>query len=360
MHILDGPLLCVQHLGHPPNFYEDVQDGNLSPNNDALIYSTIGPIVNYVHTREGDSLEELGSHRSDYTQLNFAAGGRMDFGIWSIRFSADAKEIVAGANHGSIFLYDIESRKTVLRIQAHQDDVNAVCFADEMSSNVLVSGSDDTLIKIWDRRSMRGMTPSGVLVGHTEGLTFVSPKGDNRYLVSNGKDQTAKLWDLRKLYSAEAARDLKPRNAGVPQWDYRGPLYRKPRHVKHPNDVSICTYTGHAVLQTLIRCHFSPAMSTGQRYIYSGSSDGRIHIWGLDGQVANVLDRRDVKGIHADPAMVPRSLAKPEGTPNPIHSGGTTVRDVSWHPLRPEMMSTSWESRGGSSGSVVMHRWNDL
>lgn len=36
-------------------------------------------------------------------------------------------------------------------------------------------------------------------------------------------------------------------------------------HVKHPNDVSVCTYTGHAVLQTLIRCHFSPASTTGQR-----------------------------------------------------------------------------------------------
>lgn len=43
--------------------------------------------------------------------------------IWSIRFSADAKEIVAGANHGSIFLYDIERQQTTLRVPAHNDDV---------------------------------------------------------------------------------------------------------------------------------------------------------------------------------------------------------------------------------------------
>jgi WD repeat-containing protein 23 len=81
-------------------------------------------------------------------------------------------------------LYDIESRRSVLRIRAHQADVNAVCFADRASSNVLVSGSDDATLKIWDRRSLSGEKPSGVLVGHTEGLTFVSPKGDGRYVVS--------------------------------------------------------------------------------------------------------------------------------------------------------------------------------
>lgn len=48
-----------------------------------------------------------------------------------------------------------------------------------------------------DRRSLRGDTPAGVLVGHTEGLTYVASKGDGRYCVSNGKDQSMKLWDLR-------------------------------------------------------------------------------------------------------------------------------------------------------------------
>lgn len=37
-------------------------------------------------------------------------------------------------------------------------------------------------------------------------------------------------------------------------------------------------FTGHEVLRTLIRCHFSPAETTGQQYIYSGSSDGKIHV----------------------------------------------------------------------------------
>jgi WD40 repeat protein len=61
------------------------------------------------------------------------------------------------------------------------------------SSNVLVSGSDDNYLKVWDRRSLgdsgRHTKPSGVLVGHTEGITYVDPKGDGRFVLSNGKDQ---------------------------------------------------------------------------------------------------------------------------------------------------------------------------
>lgn len=45
-------------------------------------------------------------------------------------------------------MYDIETRRSVLELDGHNDDVNAVCFADQ-SSNVLFSGSDDSLIKVW-------------------------------------------------------------------------------------------------------------------------------------------------------------------------------------------------------------------
>lgn len=41
-------------------------------------------------------------------------------------------------------------------------------------------------------------------------------------------------------------------------------------------DTSLMTYRGHSVLQTLIRCHFSPEISTGQKYIYTGCAQGRV------------------------------------------------------------------------------------
>ena len=41
-------------------------------------------------------------------------------------------------------------------------------------------------------------------------------------------------------------------------------------------DTSVMTYRGHSVLQTLVRCHFSPEFTTGQRYIYTGCAAGRV------------------------------------------------------------------------------------
>lgn len=98
-------------------------------------------------------------------------------------------------------VYDINAERRTLNVTGHQDDVNAVCFADESSTNILVSGSDDGYVKVWDRRSLSSSTPSGVLAGATEGITYTSPKGDGRYVVVNSKDQAARLYDLRKMRS---------------------------------------------------------------------------------------------------------------------------------------------------------------
>ncbi len=75
----------------------------------------------------------------------------------------------------------------VLTVPAHDDDVNTVAYAEQDQPHVLYSGSDDGLINVWDRRCLG--KPSGTLIGHTEGVTFVDSKHDGRYLISNGKDQ---------------------------------------------------------------------------------------------------------------------------------------------------------------------------
>lgn len=41
---------------------------------------------------------------------------------------------------------------------------------------------------VWDRRILEDQKPVGVMVGHTQGITHIHPKGDGRYFISNGKD----------------------------------------------------------------------------------------------------------------------------------------------------------------------------
>ncbi|KAL1634497.1 hypothetical protein SLS56_002190 [Neofusicoccum ribis] len=277
--------------------------------------------------------------------------------IWSLRFSGDGREIVAGTGDRSVYVYDIERGQSILRIPGHDDDVNAVCYGDPNSPHILYSGSDDTTLKVWDRRSMGDGREAGVFLGHTEGLTYVDSKGDGRYVLSNGKDQTAKLWDLRNMMSAREA-DKIDINQYTTGFEYRTNSYDESDYRPHPHDRSLVTFRGHSVLKTLIRCHFSPPGSTDSRYVYSGSYDGSVYIWNLDATLAGKVDV-----LKATRNSRPRDADLLAETYDFIGRNGgtwqTCVRDASWHPNAPVIAATSWNGWGTSLGTCTVHTWND-
>lgn len=299
-----------------------ITDTTLSPDQRFLAYSSITPIIHMVNVgRQGEAVESIQNVTDIHEALNFglmSGGHERQFGIWSVSFSGDGREMVAGASDTAMYIYDLETQRTVLRVRGHNDDVNAVAFADD-TSNTILTGSDDNNIKLWDRRSLSSGNnrPAGVLIGHTQGLTHIDARGDGRYLISNSKDQTLKLWDLRKMCSQQEAVNI-TRTTRLPNlnWDYRWMEYPATGvAITHPNDCSIATYRGHRVLQTLIRCYFSPAHSTGQRYIYTGSQDGSVWFYDL---------------VTCEP------VAR-------VRHHRVTVRDVSWHPWLPMCASISWD-----------------
>ncbi|KAK7731379.1 hypothetical protein SLS57_001318 [Botryosphaeria dothidea] len=277
--------------------------------------------------------------------------------IWSLRFSGDGREIVAGTGDRSVYVYDIERGQSILRIPGHDDDVNAVCYGDPNSPHILYSGSDDTTLKVWDRRSMGDGREAGVFLGHTEGLTYVDSKGDGRYVLSNGKDQTAKLWDLRNMMSAREA-DKIDINQYTTGFEYRTNSYDESDYRPHPHDRSLVTFRGHSVLKTLIRCHFSPPGSTDSRYVYSGSYDGSVYVWNLDATLAGKVDV-----LKATRNSRPRDADLLAETYDFIGRNGgtwqTCVRDASWHPNAPVIAATSWNGWGTSLGTCTVHTWND-
>ncbi|EXJ92446.1 hypothetical protein A1O3_00997 [Capronia epimyces CBS 606.96] len=339
-----------------------ITDATLSPDNKYLAYSSIRHTVCLAPTDPTD--------HSDHTLLdftNFAPGsgmgrqtygymGRHGFGIWSLRFSGDGREIVAGTSDHSVVVYDLERRQSTVRLSNHDDDVNAVCFGDKLSPHILYSGSDDQTLRVWDRRSMADGRPAGIFVGHTEGLTYVDSKGDGRYVLSNGKDQMMKLWDLRKMISPnEFSRiDL---HSYTTNFDYRFSPYDEDDYVPNPKDCSVVTFRGHSVLKTLIRCHFSPPGSSNSRYVYSGSEDGKVYIWNLDGTRKATIDV-----LQATRDTRPRTDSNGYGYELHGHHSGvwkTCVRDASWSPTAPVLAATSWNGWGMASGTVSLHSWND-
>lgn len=67
-----------------------------------------------------------------------------------------------------MYLFDFETKRNIARFKGHKDDVNAVSYLDQADPNILVSGSDDALIMVWDRRlggSGANRKPQGLLLG---------------------------------------------------------------------------------------------------------------------------------------------------------------------------------------------------
>ena len=93
-----------------------------------------------------------------------------------------------------------------------------------MCTTVRVFDDMTYTMKHRDRRSLgSSQKPSGVLIGHTEGITNVSAKGDGRYIISNGKDQALRLWDLRKMRTNAEYEDVVDSHYGIRGYDYRYP-----------------------------------------------------------------------------------------------------------------------------------------
>lgn len=305
----------IQNDIHARSLRWTITDTSLSPDQRFLVYSSISPVVHIVDVGSG-AKESVANVTEMHEGLEFSSDvddyDDYSFGIFSVKFSTDGRELVAGSSDDSIYVYDLETKKLSLRINAHQSDVNAVCFADE-TGHLIFSGSDDNLCKVWDRRCFASeQKAAGVLIGHLEGITYVDTRGDGRYLISNGKDQAMKLWDIRKM-SSNVNYTPRPRKY---DWDYRWMDY--PEHARNkrdPHDLSVSTYRGHSVLRTLIRCYFSPAYSTGQKYVYTGSTDSSVYIYDLvSGALVAKLD------YHEAP-----------------------VRDCNWHPFLPMLTSSSWD-----------------
>ncbi|KAI8055518.1 WD40-repeat-containing domain protein [Syncephalis plumigaleata] len=302
------------HVIHAQRGNWTLSDVTLSRNQQQLAYSSLLPHAYYVNLNAEDPDDEQ-------TVLDFSGRNRYGFCIWSLRFSGDGHEVIAGTSDDSICVYDLEKREVIIRQTGHRDHVNTVCYADELVPHVIYSGSDDTLINVWTYR----------------GITHITSKGDGRYCLSNGKDQAMKLWDVRKMMSQSDVEGL-TRTDYRSGWDYR----------HHPHDRSIQTFRGHRVTRTLIRCYFSPAFSTGQQYVYTGSSDGRIRIYYLNGELHSTIKMANLSISPHDDEYSMARLARAENSPS-------VIRDVSWHPYLPFMAGTTWNESHRYQGTVEMN-----
>ena len=131
-------------------------------------------------------------------------------GVETLAFSPDGTMLASGSRDDTIRLWDVETREVLHTITEHEDDVWTVAFSPD--GKMLASGGSDT-VSLWDvataapLRTFRKPIDPELVVETPAGLAGDAPTDnpanatsivfspDGRVLVSGSYDATIRLWD---------------------------------------------------------------------------------------------------------------------------------------------------------------------
>ncbi|KAI9025926.1 WD40-repeat-containing domain protein [Phycomyces nitens] len=256
-----------------------------------LLWNTYGESKNY-GVLKGHNNAVMDVHWSrDASQL-FSCSADKTLGIWDAKTGERIRRwkghsmvvnscqvarrgpelVVSGSDDGCIKLWDSREKEAT---QTFEDkyQVTSVCFSD--AGDMVYSGGLDNEIKVWD---LRKRAIAYTLSGHIDTISGMSLSHDGSYLLSNAMDNTVRIWDVKPF---------------------------------SPADRCIKVFEGapHGFEKNLIK----PCWSTNDTQIACGSADRTAVVWEVDsGKILYKL---------------------------PGHKG--SVNDVDWHPKEPILMSCS-------------------
>ncbi|MDX4038461.1 caspase family protein [Aliarcobacter skirrowii] len=221
------------------------------------------------------TLDENGNRRDNPSCLYKTLHGH-SYIVNSVAISSDNRYIVSGSDDTTVRLWDFKSGKLLKTLNGNSNIVNSVAISSD--SRYIVSGSDDTTVKLWDISSGKLLK---TLNGHSYWVSSVAISSDNRYIVSGSSDRTIKLWDVNSgkllktfrghygtIYSVAISSDSRYIVSGsddktVNLWD-----------LKSGNIIK--TLNGHS------GSVISVAISSDNRYIVSGSDDKTVKLWDVN------------------------------------------------------------------------------
>jgi WD repeat-containing protein 23 len=96
-------------------------------------------------------------------------------------------------------------------------------------------------------------------------------------------------------------------------------------------------------------------VSSSHQLITQATCDSFSQIWSLDGRIVETLDRAHTLSMAFDP----RDRDLPERQhPHRSSHNEMIIRDCSWHPREPALLSCYWHN--DESSSVARHEWKSL
>jgi WD40 repeat protein len=145
-------------------------------------------------------------------------------GVTSVAISRDSKLLVTGSEDYTVRIFDLQSQTpgvAQMVLKGHEAEVTCVTIAPDNSW--VASGDRGNIVRIWDlpQKNMdNGNQYIGkfALVGHNGWISAVTTSPDGRWLVSAGYDHSIRLWNMTSYDSTKAPEQgpvLETQNAAV-------------------------------------------------------------------------------------------------------------------------------------------------
>lgn len=209
--------------------------------------------------------------------------------ILDLRWSRDSRVVFSASADMTIASWDLETGLRIRRHEGHEEIINCLGVS-RRGEEVLVSGSDDGSIGIWDPRQKRA-------VDYTETdypITSIALAEAGNELYTGGIDNDIKVWDMRKkdvAYTMMGHTDtitsleVSPDGQALLSYSHDGLARTWDIRPFAPADRSIKTYVGAplGLERNLIRASWN---AKGEQ-IASGSGDGTAVVW--DAQSGKLL-----------------------------------------------------------------------
>jgi WD40 repeat protein len=158
--------------------------------------------------------------------------------VQSAAFSRDGKRMVTASWDRTAKVWDVSDPQKIkiLAVLPHPRDVNSAAFSPDDGGRLVVTGSDDGMVRIWQWETI-GNEPIEFKQPHRNYVYGVAFSPTGKYVVTASWDRTAKVWDVSNLDDIKELKTL-----------------------PHPADVNSATFMD-------------------DKLIVTGADDGRARIW---------------------------------------------------------------------------------
>ncbi|KAL8729651.1 MAG: hypothetical protein Q9166_004600 [cf. Caloplaca sp. 2 TL-2023] len=209
--------------------------------------------------------------------------------ILDLQWSRDSRVLFSASADTTVASWDLETGLRIRRHEGHEEVINCLDVS-KRGEEILVSGSDDGYICIWDPRQKRSI--DDIDTGFPVTSVALAEAGNELY--SGGIDNDIRIWDMRKqsvMYTLAGHTDTvtslqpSPDMQALLSYSHDGTARTWDIRPFAPADRQIKSYVGaHPGLEkNLVRASWN---SKGDR-IAAGSGDGTAVVW--DAQSAKLL-----------------------------------------------------------------------